>query len=346
MEIGRDVQGIKSLSRHFLEQVVALSSEGILIVDAQDPSLPVVYANPAYEELTGYSATELAGQPWSMMGRAADSEPELKRLRAAIGRGDHCRIVVPDLRKNGTTWMAEVRTAPMGGARGETRYFLCAHRATGVAAAQPADGVPGVADGGDGGGELGVLQRELGRARQKIATLDRIDPTTGLMRFGHFQETLRRDLGIARREQRPVTVLVFDIVELDVYRRTFGSKAADSCQRMIGAQIMRALRRAGDICARYDESTLVAAVLGQTTDDVRPLTEQIGENVRQLGLHNPRARSGRYITIRPSLIDCPPGTPEDPEVLIARALEEQRADTAKRTVRAEASDSSRGSAAG
>jgi len=63
MEIGRDAHGIKSLSRHFLEQVVALSSEGILVVDAQDSSLPVVYANSAYEDLTGYSIAELAGHP-------------------------------------------------------------------------------------------------------------------------------------------------------------------------------------------------------------------------------------------------------------------------------------------
>jgi diguanylate cyclase (GGDEF)-like protein/PAS domain S-box-containing protein len=346
METGRDVQGIKSLSRHFLEQVVALSSEGILIVDAQDPGLPVVYANPAYEDLTGYSVTELTGQPWSMMGRDADADPGLKRLRAAIGRAESCRIVVPELRKNGTSWLAEIHVAPMTGGRSETRYFLCAHRPAGAVAMPSSDAAAGFAEGSEGDGELGVLQRELGKARQKIASLDRIDPTTGLLRFGHFQDTLRRDLAIARRVQRSVTVLVFQIVELDVYRQTFGSKAADSCQRMIGAQITRALRRAGDICARYDDSTLVAAVLGQAPDEVRPLTEQIAENVRQLGLHNPRARSGRYLTVRSLLIDCPPGTSEDPEALIVRALQEQQADSVAPLAVPEAAASSRGSAAG
>jgi PAS domain S-box-containing protein/diguanylate cyclase (GGDEF)-like protein len=345
MENGRDAQGIKSLSRHFLEQVVALSSEGILIVDAQDPSLPVVYANPAYEDLTGYSVSELVGRPWSMMGRDADSDPGRKRLRAAIGRAEQCGVVVPDLRKNGSTWLAEIHVAPMAGPRSEIRYFMCAYRAA-SAAAQPTDGAAGLADSNEGEGELGVLQRELGRARQKLASLDRVDPMTGLLRFSHFQETLRRDLGIACRVQRSVTVLVFEIVELDVYRQTFGSKAADSCQRMIGAQITRALRRAGDICARYDDSTLVAAVVGQTPDDVQPLTEQIAENVRQLGLHNPRARSGRYLTVRAVLIDCPPGTHEDPETLIVRALEEHRADSANRMAVPEADASSRGSATG
>ena len=140
-----------------------------------------------------------------------------------------------------------------------------------------------------------MLQRELGRARQKIATLDRIDPATGLVRFGYFQDMLRRDLAMARRDRRFVTLLVFEIVEFDAYRQTFGDKAADSCQRMIGAQIMRTLRRAGDLCARYDDSTLVAAVIGQHADEIQPLAEQIADNVRHLGLHNPRAKSSRYV---------------------------------------------------
>src|SRR4029077_11069523 len=126
------------------------------------------------------------------------------------------------------------------------------------------------------------------RARQKIASLDRIDPATGLMRFGYFQELMRRDLAIARRDHRFITVLCFEIVEFDVYRQTFGSKAADSCQRMIGAQIMRTLRRAGELCARYDDSTLVAAALGQEPAEFQKLVDQIAENVRKLGLHNPR----------------------------------------------------------
>ena len=173
--------------------------------------------------------------------------------------------------------------------RGDLRYFLLSHEP--VAAPPSARERRGSrAAPADASGEISLLQRELGRARQKIATLDRIDPATGLVRFPYFQEMLRRDLAMARRDRRFVTMLVFEIVEYAVYRQTFGDKAADSCQRMIGAQIMRALRRAGDLCARYDESTLVAAVIGQHADEIRPLAERIAESVRQLKLHNPRAK--------------------------------------------------------
>ena len=151
----------------------------------------------------------------------------------------------------------------------------------------------------------------------------------------------RHKIGVAELLQR-----CYDAgdIELDVYRQTFGAKAADSCQRMIGAQITRILRRAGDLCARYDEQTLVAAVVGQTPADVAHLVDQIADNVRQLGLHNPRGQRGRFLTVRPTPVGCPPGTEDDADALVRRAVSEQPA--VARVAPPEAPVSGRGSAAG
>ena len=71
MDTGRDALGIKSLNRHTLEQIVAASPAAVLVANASDPQLPIVYANAAYERLTGFTPRELAGQPWSALARAA-----------------------------------------------------------------------------------------------------------------------------------------------------------------------------------------------------------------------------------------------------------------------------------
>jgi diguanylate cyclase (GGDEF)-like protein/PAS domain S-box-containing protein len=324
----RDARGIRSLNRHTLEQIVDASPAAILVADGVDPCLPIIYVSPAYERLSGFGCDELTGAPWAVLARAAGGDDALAALKTAIGRGEACRVTIPELRKDGTSWTSDLRVTPLRSARGELRYFLLSHEpvpAVGAEESSPADV----------GGELSLLQRELGRVRQKIATLDRIDPATGLVRFPYFQEMLRRDLAMARRDRRFVTLLIFEIVEYAAYRQTFGDKAADSCQRMIGAQIMRALRRAGDLCARYDESTLVAAAVGQHADEIRPLADRIADDVLQLKLHNPRGKTSRYITTRVSLISCPPGAHDDPEPLISRALVDARSnDSAIRAVRA------------
>lgn len=327
MDTGRDARGIRSLNRHTLEQIVDASPAGVLVADATGPCLPIVYANPAYERLTGYSLDELMGQPWTVLARAAVDDDSFAVLRAAIGRGEACRTTAPELRKDGTSWTSDITVTPLHGTRGGLRYFLLSHEPV---AAPPSAREPGASAFApeDASGEILLLQRELGRARQKIATMDRVDPATGLVRFPFFQETLRRDLAMARRDRRFVSILLFEIVEYATYRQTFGDKAADSCQRMIGAQIMRTLRRAGDVCARYDESTLVAAVIGQHADEIRPLADRIAESVRQLKLHNPRAKGSRYIETRLTVIGCSPGAHDDPEPVIARALAELRGNDA------------------
>ncbi len=302
---------MKSLSRHALEHMVTLCSEGILLADAQDPEMPIVYVNPAYEDLTGYSAEELKGSSWRLIKRAEEGPPELERLKAAVGRSEPCHAIVPDLRKDGTAWFSHVNVEPLYNARGDLKYFLCIQRPAYPASDSSTEDTAGV--------EVDLLQRELGRARQKIASLDRIDPATGLLRLEYFYELLNRDLAVARRDQRFVTVVLFEIVDFDAYRQTFGAKAAESCQRMIGAQITRALRRAGDLCARYDESTLVASAFAQQAVEVKQLAEQIAENVRRLGLHNPRAKSGRYVTIAHAVVECAPGAVDDAQTVLAHA---------------------------
>jgi diguanylate cyclase (GGDEF)-like protein/PAS domain S-box-containing protein len=327
----RDARGIRSLNRHTLEQIVAASPAAVLVADATDPALPIVYANPAYERASGHCVDELTGHPWAVLARATPGDDALATLKAAIGRGAACRATVPDLRKDGTSWTCDVSVTPLHGPRGDLRYFLLTHEPVAVLTANRESSTPATAATfaeADASGEISLLQRELGPARQKTASMDRLDPATGLVRFAHFQETLRRDLAMARRDRRYVTLLVFEIVEYAVYRQTFGDKAADSCQRMIGAQIMSALRRAGDLCARYDDSTLVAAAVGQHADEIRPLADRIADGVRQLKLHNPRGKASRYITTRVSLISCPPGAHVDPEPLIARALAEARGNEA------------------
>ena len=163
--------------------------------------------------------------------------------------------------------------------------------------------------------EVTLLQRELGRARQKIANLDRVDPATGLLRFGYFQELLRRDLGIARREGRLSRCSVRDrrVRRLSPGVRLEGRGLLPADDRRASHAHFETRR---GLCARYDDSTLVAAALGQAPSDFLRLADQITENVHKLGLHNPRAKRARHVAIRAAVIGCPAGLDEDVEGVV------------------------------
>lgn len=320
MEAGTHACGVEALSRRALEQMVTRSSEGMVLVDAQRPELPILYVNPAYETLSGYAAAELAGTAWPLL---ENESGERDRLKAAIGRGEACEAELTDTRKDGTRWACRVSVEPLYDAQNTLKYFLCLQRPASEgtsAVVRPIHTAPRF--GGNAWAAAGFGRKsdaagdDTGRQR-KITALDRIDPATGLLRLAHFEEMLERDLAMARRDGRQMAVLVIEIVDLDVYQRTFGAKAADSCQRMIGAQITRALRRAGDLCARFDETTLVASTVGQAAEDLMPIALQIVDHVRRLGLHNPRGR-GRYVSVRTAIVACPAGTVADAATIVAK----------------------------
>jgi diguanylate cyclase (GGDEF)-like protein len=170
--------------------------------------------------------------------------------------------------------------------------------------------------------EVGALQREISRARQKAASMDRIEQATGLLRLEYFLQLAERDFRMARRDGRCVAVIVLDITELDVYGQTFGVKAADSCLRMVAAQVNGALRRSGDLCARAEDHSIVALTHGQDIDEIRALALRIADNVRGLGIHNPRARSGRYLTAQVGVWSATPDGKYTPKDAIADARED------------------------
>src|SRR5690606_38027672 len=284
MEVGWHACSVEALSRRALEHMVTRSSEGMVLVDAQRPELPIVYVNPAYEALSGYAASGLAGTSWPLLENESDAERE--RLKAAIGRGECCEAELTDTRKDGTRWTCRVSVEPLYDNQNTLKYFLCLQRPAGdgpSAVVRPIHTAPRF------GGVAAAFGRQPDKAangddasrQRKITPLDRIDPATGLLRFAHFEAMLERDLAMARRDGRQMAVLVIEIVDFDVYQRTFGAKAADSCQRMIGAQITRALRRAGDLCARYDETTIVASTVGQAPEELMPVAQQIADHVRR-----------------------------------------------------------------
>lgn len=301
MQQRTDLERTTLLGRHVLETIVASSSEAIALLDAQNAELPLVYANAAYESLTGRSADTLIGRPWSLLDEDSAVSPGLERLRIAARRGEACDVRLSGTRRDGTSWCGDVSLRALHTPDGEIEYLLCQYRAASAGAAAAEDSTPI---------EIELLRQAMGQARAqprpRTVSQDTIDPVTGLLRYEQFMMLLAHDLGVARRDHHAVSLLAFEVVELDVYRRTFGDKAAESAMRMIGAQVAGAFRRASDSSTRRDDATILAAVIGQGPEQAAALAERVATKVRGLGLHNPRAASGRQLWVRHAVAGADP----------------------------------------
>jgi PAS domain S-box-containing protein len=84
-----------------------------VIVDAVEEGMPIIYANPAFEQLTGYDAAEIIGRNCAFVQGAATDPDACATMGAAIRGGRECRVTVLNYRKDGTTYWCEVHLAPV-----------------------------------------------------------------------------------------------------------------------------------------------------------------------------------------------------------------------------------------
>lgn len=95
------------------DQALTASSVGIVIADARLPDMPLIYVNPAFERITGYSAAEVLGYNCRFLQGEKTNQPAVARLRAAIKAGKHCTVTLLNYRKDDTPFWNELTISPI-----------------------------------------------------------------------------------------------------------------------------------------------------------------------------------------------------------------------------------------
>lgn len=106
------------------QRAVEAASSGIVVTDARQPDHPIVMANPAMLELTGYSLDELIGRSFAFLHGDGVDSPEIDQLTAAVEAGRECRVVLPHYRKDGTMFWSDLRIAPVRDEHDVVTHFV------------------------------------------------------------------------------------------------------------------------------------------------------------------------------------------------------------------------------
>lgn len=262
-----------NLSKNIIKQALDLSPVATLIVDLKAEPQSVEYVNQAFEALSGFDSSELIGRPWSRLmtenGQASGNEREIELVC-------HPRL--------GAAEQLCFELYPLYDGPGAARYWLATER-------QQQD-LDEQAD-----PERETLLSVLREARSYLRRSDGRDSATGVLNRRAFDDLMHRDWVLARRERRPLALLVFQLDSFGAYCDVFGRHAADACLRKVAHAITGSLRRAGDLTARYADDRF-AVLMGQG-DEVRAaeLAAGIAAKVSELAIHHPRSSEGRFVTV-------------------------------------------------
>lgn len=109
-----------------LVQQRALESavNGILITDATQADNPIIYANPAMEQITGYSAEEVIGRNCRFLQNDDREQAAIDELRDAIKNERKCKVVLRNYRKDGTPFWNSLSVSPVRSPDGVLTNFI------------------------------------------------------------------------------------------------------------------------------------------------------------------------------------------------------------------------------
>jgi len=105
-------------------QAVSAIPDAVVVTDCGEPDQPIVYVNPAFERITGYSPEESLGRNCRFLQGEDREQPALEDLRAAIREGRECEVVLRNYRKDGTFFWNELRLSPIRDEDGSVTHFV------------------------------------------------------------------------------------------------------------------------------------------------------------------------------------------------------------------------------
>jgi two-component system cell cycle response regulator len=257
----------------FLREVIDAAPEGIVVCDAIAPDQPVLYVNAAFEQLTGYSAAELLGGNLRVLQGSDRDQEGRARVRDAIAGGNSCRVLLRNFRKDGSTFWNELLLQPMRNPAGAVTHFVGYHR------------------------DAGERMKAADRITAGLPTWLREDRLTGLSTRAYFEELLARDWSLARREDRPLTMILFDVDGLGAYNDTFGRSGGDACLRRVARVIGGSFRRGSDLVGRWEGGTIAALVRDNEHQNVLDFATMICQRVFEMHIHHPKSATQKFVTV-------------------------------------------------
>ncbi len=110
--------------RVFLEAV----EHSPVAISITDTSANILYANDAFERLTGYQQVEVIGKKQSILSYKITPAEVYKDLWSHLLAGKHWNGVLINKRKDGGRYLADLTVAPILGINGEPSYYMALHR--------------------------------------------------------------------------------------------------------------------------------------------------------------------------------------------------------------------------
>ncbi|HGM5552742.1 PAS domain-containing protein [Pseudomonas putida] len=113
------------INASLLQMVINASNDGIVVAEKEgEQDNILIYVNPAFERLTGYSSEEILYQDCRFLQSGDRDQASLERIREVLRNGGACRETLRNYRKDGTPFWNELSLSTVKNADDGQTYFV------------------------------------------------------------------------------------------------------------------------------------------------------------------------------------------------------------------------------
>ncbi|MHA3058259.1 sensor domain-containing protein [Acinetobacter sp. ANC 5584] len=254
-----------------LKRGVSASPNGMIMTDA-DGDMPIVYVNPAFLSMTGYTEAEVLGKNCRFL-QGQDSDPStIRKIRQALREKYEIEVTLKNYRKDGSSFWNKLTLAPVLDEVGNCTHFV-------------------------------GIQQDITKQRiqeEHIAHLHTHDNLTNLPNRQYFETQLQKSFEHVKNTQHPLFILYIDLDDFRLLNDSLGYFIGDQLIKAVSLR-MQSLMQENDLLARFagDEFIVMLTQFNQKQDVI-----QFVENILSL-LSKPFyiAKEKIYITASIGIID-------------------------------------------
>lgn len=239
-----------------LMDLIEATNDAILITSASDLDRPgprIIYANPAFLTISGYTREEVIGQTPRILQGPGTCARALGRIAKAVKAGQGCQEELLNYAKDGTPYWLDIHIVPLHDKTGTIRYF-------------------------------GAIERDVTAKRTAVEHLERLaleDILTGIGNRAALKQFMDGLDQTADPTAGAHCMLLFDLDGFKDINDTLGHIAGDEILRHFAGYVASSLRR-DDFMARLGGDEFVAILKGYTPDSAHQFAEQVVSNLASM----------------------------------------------------------------
>ena len=229
-----------------LHRALDATRTGIAIADAAAPGMPLIYVNPGFQAITGYTEAQALGQNCRFLQGPGTDPRSVAEMSQALGRAQTLRTRVRNYRADGTPFWNQLELHPVLDHTGALTHYISVQ-----------DDITARVE-----------------AEDRIAHLAYHDQLTSLPNRALFADALHRALDRGRRTHTATALLFIDLDDFKLVNDRHGHLVGDAVLQRVAGRLREATRTT-DVLARHggDEFLLLLTDLesggaGDVTDRV------------------------------------------------------------------------------